>query len=66
MAENHDDLPSATAMKIATARQKKDTADEAFKSGNVKDGAYFMLAMWTTSRSVLLISFEIVPRGNRL
>lgn len=66
MAENLGDLPSATALKIATARQKKDIADEAFKSGNVKDGAYFMLAMWTTSRSVCLItSFEIVPRGNR-
>lgn len=65
MAEILDDLPSATALKIATARQRKDTADGAFKSGNVKDGAYFMLAMWATSRSVCLISFEIVPRGNR-
>ena len=65
MAEIPDDLPSATALKIATARQRKDTADLAFKSGNVKDGAYFMLAMWATSRSVCLISFEIVPRGNR-
>lgn len=42
MAENLSDLPSATALKVATARQKKDAADEAFKSGNVKDGAYFM------------------------
>jgi hypothetical protein len=65
MAENLGDLPSATALKLATARQKKDKADEAFKSGNVKDGAYFMLAMWTTSCSVYLISFEIIPRGNR-
>ena len=40
MAENLGDFPSATALKIATARQKKDTADEAFKSGKVKDGAY--------------------------
>ena len=47
MAENLGDLSSATALKIATARQKKDTADEAFKSGNVKDGEYFILAMWT-------------------
>jgi len=37
MAENLGDLPSATALKLATARQKKDKADEAFKSGNVKD-----------------------------
>jgi len=37
MAEILDDLPSTTALKIATARQRKDTADEAFKSGNVKD-----------------------------
>ena len=65
MAEILDDLPSATALKIATARQRKDTADEAFKSGNVKDGTYFMLKIWATSRSVCLISFEIVPRGNR-
>ena len=65
MAEILDNLPSATALKIATARQKKDKADEAFKSGNVKEGAYFKLAMWTSSRSVCLISFEIVPRGNR-
>jgi hypothetical protein len=43
MAEILDDLPSATALKIATARQRKDAADEAFKSGNVKDGACFML-----------------------
>lgn len=37
MAEDLGDLPSATALKIATARQRKNTADEAFKSGNVKD-----------------------------
>ena len=65
MAEILDDLPSATALKIATAKQRKDTADEAFKSGKVKDGMCFMLEMWATSRSVCLISFEIVPRGNR-
>jgi len=34
---SEDDAPSATASKIATARQKKDTADEAFKTGNMKD-----------------------------
>ncbi|PPQ76239.1 hypothetical protein CVT26_008147 [Gymnopilus dilepis] len=32
-----DDLSSATAQKLATAKQKKETADEAFKQGNVKD-----------------------------
>lgn len=30
-------VPSTTALKLATARQKKDTADQAFKVGNVKD-----------------------------
>ena len=33
-----DDLSSATTQKLATAKQKKETADEAFKQGNVKDG----------------------------
>jgi len=37
MAEELGDVPSATALKLATAKQKKDTADEAFKTGNVKD-----------------------------
>jgi len=37
MAEDLGQLPSATALKLATAKQKKDTADEAFKMGNVKD-----------------------------
>lgn len=31
------DIPSSTAHKLATAKQKKDTADQAFKLGNVKD-----------------------------
>jgi len=33
MAEELGDVPSATALKLATAKQKKDTADEAFKTG---------------------------------
>ncbi|KIM40516.1 hypothetical protein M413DRAFT_163097 [Hebeloma cylindrosporum] len=31
------DIPSTTAHKLATAKQKKDTADQAYKIGNVKD-----------------------------
>jgi tetratricopeptide (TPR) repeat protein len=31
------DVPSSTAHKVATAKQKKDTGDQAFKLGNVKD-----------------------------
>lgn len=31
------DIPSSTAHKLATAKQKKDTADQAYKIGNVKD-----------------------------
>jgi len=31
------DIPSSTAHKLATAKQKKDTGDQAFKLGNVKD-----------------------------
>jgi hypothetical protein len=45
MIEDLGDLPSATALKLATAKQKKDTADEAFKRGNVKDGVYLTLSM---------------------
>ena len=45
MAEDLGDLSSATASKLATAKQKKDTADEAFKTGNVKDGMYLTLSM---------------------
>jgi len=37
MSGSAPDLSSATAQKLATAKQKKDTADEAFKQGNVKD-----------------------------
>jgi len=37
MADSVPDVPSATAQKLATAKQKKDTADQAFKLGNVKD-----------------------------
>lgn len=38
MSGSAPDLSSTTAQKLATAKQKKDTADEAFKQGNVKDG----------------------------
>jgi hypothetical protein len=34
------DIPSSTAHKLATAKQKKDTGDQAFKLGNVKDGEF--------------------------
>jgi len=38
MSAGDPELQSATAMKLATARQKKDAADQAFKEGNVKAG----------------------------
>lgn len=34
------DLDPATAHKIATAKQLKDTADQAFKAGKTKDGKF--------------------------
>ncbi|KAF8899930.1 hypothetical protein CPB84DRAFT_1825204 [Gymnopilus junonius] len=37
MSDSFPDVSSATAQKLATAKQKKETADEAFKQGNVKD-----------------------------
>jgi len=37
MFDSVPDVSSATAQKLATAKQKKDTADQAFKQGNVKD-----------------------------
>ncbi|KAF5382036.1 hypothetical protein D9615_004410 [Tricholomella constricta] len=40
MSDQSPELQSATSMKLATARQKKDTGDQAFKQGNVK-GALF-------------------------
>ncbi|RDB25953.1 Tetratricopeptide repeat protein 9B [Hypsizygus marmoreus] len=36
MSENSPELTSATAMKLATAKQKKDTGDQAFKLGETK------------------------------
>jgi hypothetical protein len=38
MSAENPELQSQTAMKLATAKQKKDTADQAFKEGNVKAG----------------------------
>ncbi|KAF9000682.1 hypothetical protein BDQ17DRAFT_1359343 [Cyathus striatus] len=37
MSEGLVNLDSATALKLATAKQKKDVGDQAFKAGNVKD-----------------------------
>ncbi|KAF8959506.1 hypothetical protein BDZ97DRAFT_1922854 [Flammula alnicola] len=37
MADVSPDVASTTAHKLATAKQKKDTGDEAFKQGKVKD-----------------------------
>jgi len=36
MSEEMPELTSATAIKLATAKQKKETADQAFKQGNVR------------------------------
>lgn len=62
MVEELGDVSSATASKLATAKQKKDVADEAFKSGNVKDGAYLMLSLWTTSLSVRYKLWNLTTR----
>ncbi|KAF8071883.1 hypothetical protein FPV67DRAFT_1447350 [Lyophyllum atratum] len=43
MSEQSPELQSATEMKLATARQKKDTADQAFKQGNVKAGRLLII-----------------------
>jgi hypothetical protein len=40
MSEESPEQQSATAMKLATAKQKKDTADQAFKQGDVTAGKY--------------------------
>lgn len=40
MSSEDPELQSATAKKLATAKQKKDAADQAFKEGNVKSGEY--------------------------
>ncbi|KAF9484411.1 TPR-like protein [Pholiota conissans] len=37
MADLSPDLANSTSQKLATAKQKKDTGDQAFKLGNVKD-----------------------------
>jgi len=36
MSAENPELQSQTSIKIATARQKKDAADQAFKEGNIK------------------------------
>jgi len=38
MTDINPDLSSSTAHKLATAKQKKDSGDQAFKLGNTKDG----------------------------
>lgn len=43
MASTAVNLDPATAHKIATAKQLKDTADQAFKAGKTKDGEYLRL-----------------------
>lgn len=45
MVSESPELQSATAMKLATAKQKKDTADQAFKQGNVKGGESLVLIL---------------------
>ena len=34
------DVTATTTQKIATAKEKKETADQAFKQGNAKDGMF--------------------------
>jgi hypothetical protein len=43
MSAENPELQSQTAIKLATARQKKDIADQAFKEGNVKAGECYLL-----------------------
>jgi len=38
MSEVSSEFPSPTAIKVTTAKQKKDTGDQAFKAGQVKEG----------------------------
>jgi len=40
MSSQSSDLQSATETKIATAKQKKDSGDQAFKKGNVKSALF--------------------------
>ena len=53
MASTALNLDPATAHKIATAKQLKDTADQAFKAGKTKDGEYlrpFCVLRWKLTR----------------
>jgi hypothetical protein len=43
MSAENPELQSQTAIKLATARQKKGIADQAFKEGNVKAGECYLL-----------------------
>lgn len=45
MSQESAEQQSMTAMKLATAKQKKDTADQAFKTGQWKEGVKLGLAL---------------------
>lgn len=64
MSEESPEQQSATAMKLATAKQKKDTADQAFKQGDATAGWSFSLFLsWgtTISHTVALMAYHQVP-----
>ena len=41
LEEKMDSIRSSTEAKMATAKQKKDAGDQAFKEGNTQEGALF-------------------------
>jgi hypothetical protein len=55
MSAQDPELQSQTALKLATAKQKKDMADQAFKEGNVKAGVCHFVASFFVSQSITLI-----------
>jgi hypothetical protein len=58
------DVDPATQLKIDTAKQKKDTADQAFKAGQVKEGkvmlSYLCGRYEFTRRSALRSYHEVI------
>lgn len=53
MSAENPELQSATALKLSTAKQKKDAADQAFKEGNVKAGEWDWLLSLAHSNRLL-------------
>jgi hypothetical protein len=56
MPAESPELQSQTAMKLATAKQKKDTGDQAFKEGNAKAGECGWLIFSSFVQSITPVS----------